>query len=67
MKPNIGAMQLRQELSSNVRYDVRYDVRFMLGIMLGIWDRKIAQNPFKHRKFLNKDVRFNQKVVSIPK
>ena len=64
-------MQLRQELSSNVRYDVRYnvryDVRFMLGIMLGIWDRKIAQNPFKHRRFLNKDVRFNQKVVSIPK
>ena len=47
MKPNIEAMQLRQELSSNVRYNVRYDVRFMLGIMLGIWDRKIAQNPFK--------------------
>ena len=63
MKPNIGAMQLRQELCSNVRYNVR----FMLGIMLGIWDRKIAQNPFKHRRFLNKDVRFNQKVVSIPK
>ena len=67
MKPNIEAMQLRQELSSNVRYDVRYDVRFMLGIMLGIWDRKIAQTPFKHRRFLNKDVRFSQKVVSIPK
>ena len=40
MKPNIEAMQLRQELSSNaiyhVRYDVRYDVRYLLGFMLGI-------------------------------
>ena len=67
MKPNIGAMQLRQELSSNVSRHVRYDVRFMLGYMLGIWDRKIAQNSFKHRRFLNKDVRFSQKVASIPK
>jgi hypothetical protein len=60
-------MQLRQELRSNVRYDVRYDVRFMLGIMLGIGDRKIAQNSFKHRRFLNKVVRFSPKVVRIPK
>ena len=67
MKPNIGAMQLRLELGSNVRYNVRYDVRFMLGIMLGILDRKIAQNPFKHRRFQNKDVRFKQKGVGIPK
>jgi hypothetical protein len=67
MKPNIGAMQLRQELSSNVRYNVRYDVRFMLGIMLGIWDRKIAQSPFKQRDSHEQDVRFNQKVVSITK
>ena len=64
MKPNIEAMQLRQELSSNVRYNVRYDVRFMLGIMLGIWDRKIAQNPFKQRDSHELDVRFNQKVAS---
>ena len=67
MKPNIGAMQLRQELSSNVSRHVRYDVRFMLGYMLGIWDRKIAQNPFKQRDSHEQDVRFNQKVVNIPK
>ena len=67
MKPNIGAMQLRLELSSNVSRHVRYDVRFMLGIMLGIWDRKIAQNPFKQRDSHEQDVRFSQKVASIPK
>jgi hypothetical protein len=39
----------------------------MLGIMLGIWDRKIAQNPFKQRNSHEQDVRFSQKVVSIPK
>ena len=60
-------MQLRQELSSNVSRHVRYDVRFMLGIMLGIWDRKIAQNSFKQRDSHEQDVRFNQKVVNIPK
>ena len=57
MKPNSEAMHLRQELGSNVRYDVR----FMLGIMLGIWDRKIAQTPFKQRDSHEQDVRFNQK------
>ena len=59
-------MQLRPELSSNVSRHVRYDVRFMLGYMLGIWDRKIAQNPFKQRDSHEQDVRFNQKVASIP-
>jgi hypothetical protein len=39
----------------------------MLGYMLGIWDRKIAQNPFKQKDSHEQDVRFSQKVVSIPK
>jgi len=38
----------------------------MLGYMLGIWDRKIAQTPFKQRDSHEQDVRFNQKWWIFP-